>query len=99
MFLRLTLSSIMGLSLSGCLAAAAFVGADEMAKGSMGKAERRSMTIEALGNDGKDLIPRYIEIEDVQKEDGQESWRAETPKGDYRCIAKTGISKATCTKI
>lgn len=89
---------------SGCVVplvvgAGSFLGADEMAKGMMGKQERREATISSLGPAGKDLVPRYIEIEDVEKENGTESWTAETVIGDYRCTVATGRSDATCSKI
>ncbi|MEQ5787563.1 hypothetical protein J3454_06620 [Erythrobacter sp. NFXS35] len=93
---------ISSVALSGCgvaLMGASFLGADEMGKGVMGKGERRAATIVALGEDGNDLLPRYIEIEDVQKADGVESWTAETVIGNYRCTARTGTIDATCTKI
>jgi len=96
---RIFFVGALGLSLSGCLAAGAFVAADEIVKGGMGKAERRAATLAALGDEGKDLIPRYIEIEDVDKEDGRESWTAETVIGNYRCTVMSGRSDATCTKI
>lgn len=101
--LRFFLIAAMGLSLSGCvgvaLGAASILGADEAAKGTLGKAERRSATIAALGEEGQNLVARHIEIEDVQKTDGQESWTAETVIGNYRCTVLSGRSDATCTKL
>lgn len=89
--------------LSGCaaavLGAGSFIGVDEMGKGAMGKAERRQATIAALGSAGKDLVARHIEIEDVKKDNGMESWTAETVIGNYRCSVATGRSDATCSKI
>ena len=85
--------------LSGCMAALGYVAADEMSKGVMGKAERRQATLAALGSAGKDLVPRHIEIEDVKKENGSESWTAETVIGNYRCTVMTGRSDAACSKI
>lgn len=92
--------------LSGCVAAlpavltgGSIVGGDEVVKGLQGKAERREATIAALGSAGKNLLPRHIEIEDVKKEDGKESWTAETVIGNYRCTVLSGRNDATCSKL
>ncbi|MFO6430253.1 hypothetical protein ACLBKT_09210 [Erythrobacter sp. W302b] len=81
------------------LMAGSIVGSDEMGKGIMGKQERRASTIAAIGPEGQKLVPRHIEIENVEKADGSESWVAMTAIGNYRCTVITGRSDATCSKM
>jgi hypothetical protein len=100
--LRILVAATFAMLLSGCVAALAagqFVAADEFVKGGMGKAERRASTIAAIGPEGQNLVARHIEIENVDKANGSESWTAITAIGNYRCSVVTGRSDATCTKL
>jgi hypothetical protein len=90
-------------ALSGCVALPGLVASgggilaeNEIRNGFLSQEERRLATFEAIGD--ADLSIRHIKIKDVEREDGLQSWTAETANGVYNCSVMTGRTDATCSK-